>query len=72
MCLLLPFAMLGGLLLVVLLYGENWKWQMYVAWNRLTIQFMAVLFPVLAAGFGELSVCRDAKVLNADDVVPGI
>jgi hypothetical protein len=47
--LLLPYGMLGGLLLVILLYGENWKWQLHVAWNRLTIQFLAVLFPVLAA-----------------------
>ena len=48
--LLLPFGLLGGLLLVVLMYGDNWLWQLGVAWNRLTIQFMAVLLPVLAAG----------------------
>ena len=72
MCLLLPFAMLGSLLLVVLLYGENWKWQMYVAWNRLTIQFLAVLSPVLAAGFGAQSACRDAGAGDATEIRDGI
>jgi len=53
MNLIIPFLMVGGLLCVVLLYGENWKWQMHVAWNRLTIQFMVLLLSVIAASFGR-------------------
>jgi len=46
----LPVAMLGVFMLVILIYGENWEWQLHVAWNRLTIQFLSLFFPVLAAG----------------------
>ena len=51
--LLLPFGMLGALFAVVMLHGENWLWQLGVAWNRLTIQFFVLLLPVLASGFGR-------------------
>lgn len=51
--LLLPLGMLSGLLAVVMLHGENWLWQLGVAWNRLTIQFFILLLPVLVAGFGR-------------------
>jgi hypothetical protein len=46
-------GMLGGLGAVVLLHGDNWVWQLYVVWNRLTIQFFVLLLPVLAVGFGR-------------------
>jgi hypothetical protein len=46
--LLLPFALLGALFTVVLLHGDDWYWQLCVAWNRLSIQFAVVLMPVLA------------------------
>jgi hypothetical protein len=49
--LLLPAGMLAGLLLVVLMHGDNWLWQMGVAWNRLTLQFFVVLLPVMVAGY---------------------
>ena len=51
MNLLLPFGMLFALFAVVLLHGDNWLWQLGVAWNRLTIQFFVLLLPVLVAGF---------------------
>jgi hypothetical protein len=44
---LLPFGYLGLLSLVILFYGPEWQWQMSVAWNRLSAQFLAVLFPAL-------------------------
>lgn len=52
--LLLPFGMLFALFAVVMLHGENWRWQLGVAWNRLTIQFFVLLLPVLASGFGRI------------------
>jgi hypothetical protein len=53
--LLLPAAFLAGLLAVVLTHGPDWSWQLGAAWNRLTIQGLAVLIPVVACGFGH---CR--------------
>jgi hypothetical protein len=51
--LLLPLGMLMGLFMVVMMYGENWRWQLGVAWNRLTLQFVVLLLPALAAGYGR-------------------
>ncbi len=51
MNLLLPFGLLFALFGVVVGHGDNWLWQMGVAWNRLTIQFVAVLLSVLASGW---------------------
>lgn len=51
--LLLPIGMLGGFLVTILMYGDNWFWQLCVAWNRLTIQFLVVLFPVVVIGIAD-------------------
>lgn len=55
MNLLLPLGMLVALFMVVLMYGDNWRWQLGVAWNRLTLQFYVLLLPVLAVGFTRKS-----------------
>ena len=51
--LILPAAFLAGLLAVVLSHGPDWSWQLGAVWNRLTIQGLAVLIPVVACGFGH-------------------
>ena len=51
--LLLPLTFLVGLFVVVLSHGHDWPWQLGVAWNRLTIQGMVVLIPVLICGLGS-------------------
>ncbi len=55
--LLLPVAFLAGLLAVVLSHGPDWSWQLGAAWNRLTIQWLTVLVPVVVCGLG----CRRTK-----------
>lgn len=55
--LLLPAAFLAGLLAVVLSHGPDWSWQLGAAWNRLTIQGLAVLVPVVVCGLR----CRRTK-----------
>ena len=51
--LILPAAFLAGLLAVVLSHGPDWSWQLGAAWNRLTIQGLAVLVPVVVCGLGQ-------------------
>jgi hypothetical protein len=60
--LLLPLGMLCGLLGTILLYGDNWLWQLGVAWNRLTIQFLVVLFPVLVVGLIDWRNGKDLRL----------
>jgi hypothetical protein len=50
---LLPLGMLSGYIMVIMMYGEKWEWQLHVAWNRLTVQFIALWLPVLAARMAE-------------------
>jgi hypothetical protein len=59
--LLLPFSMLAGFMFVILTYGESWMWQLSVAWNRLTIQFLMILLPVLISGFLKDGPLRSSK-----------
>lgn len=49
--LFLPWGFLIGLFGIVIMQGADWSWQLGVAWNRLSIQGVAVLLPVLALGY---------------------
>jgi hypothetical protein len=51
--LLLPLTFLAGLFAVVLSHGHDWSWQLGVAWNRLTIQGLVVLIPVMICGLSR-------------------
>ncbi len=51
--LLLPLTFLAGLFVVVLSHGHDWSWQLGVAWNRLTIQVLVILIPILICGLSR-------------------
>jgi hypothetical protein len=53
--LLIPFAMLFSSFIIALFHGPNWSWQIGVAWNRLTMQSLILLLPVLVYGFSRCS-----------------
>jgi len=57
--LLLPITFFAGLFVVVLSHGSDWSWQLGVAWNRLTIQGMVVLIPVLICGLSRRWIQKD-------------
>lgn len=51
--LLLPLGMWAALLGVALAHGQDWAWQLGVVLNRLTIQTLVILGPVLIWALGE-------------------
>jgi len=53
----MPAGMWLGLLLVIIMREGELGWQIGTAWNRLTIQFMVLLLPVLADGLAPRSDC---------------
>jgi len=57
--LLLPITFFAGLFVVVLSHGSDWSWQLGVAWNRLTIQGMVVLIPILICGLSRRWIQKD-------------
>lgn len=59
--LFLPWGFLAGLFAVVLSHGQDWSWQLSVAWNRLTIQGLVVLIPILTLGLSRVLIKADGK-----------
>lgn len=53
--LFLPWGFLAGLFAVVLSHGQDWSWQLGVAWNRLTIQGLVVFDPGVDTWFEPLA-----------------
>jgi hypothetical protein len=51
--LMIPAGMLFVSLMVCLFHGANWSWQIGVVWNRLTLQTIIVLAPILVMGSSE-------------------
>ena len=50
---------LSGLFVVILLHGFNWEWQMGVVWNRLTIQWLVVVLPIIVCGLSNACQCAE-------------